>query len=212
METNHEVINAWAEMIGALAWPLVVLVLFPFLLKLLHSWVVGYGKEIAFSSGKISLVVKPTEASRPPANATPEEKALRVGEVQNIEASPGKALPADYFFLNHTSFLRPDKQEEFQKRTGIARKHYDIQLIVDSYYRDAMQRIEYVEYLLHRAYPHPVQYRRSAKDHFMLKELANGEYVALARVYLKDAKEPLVLQRYISLWESGPRLDNKVER
>jgi len=69
-----------------------------------------------------------------------------------------------------------------------------------------------VEYLLHRAYPHPVQYRRSAKDHFMLKELANGEYVALARVYLKDAKEPLVLQRYISLWESGPRLDNKVER
>ncbi|HRD81201.1 MAG TPA: hypothetical protein PK198_26985 [Saprospiraceae bacterium] len=45
----------------------------------------------------------------------------------------------------------------------------------------------------------------------MLKELANGEYVALAKVFLKDAKEPLVLQRYISLWESGPRLDNKVE-
>lgn len=38
---------------------------------------------------------------------------------------------------------------------------------------------------------------------FLLKELANGEYVLMDKVYLKDRKEPVLLQRYTTLWESG---------
>ncbi len=186
---------------------MVIVCIAPFMLLLLHSWVVEHGIEFKLSKGDTSFVVKNTEAARPPANATPEEKALRPGEVQHIDATPGKQLPPDYYFLNHTSFLRPNLQEDFQHRTGIPRKHYDIRVIVDSYYRGAMERIEFVEYLLHQAYPENIQFRRNPDDHFLLKELANGEYVLFAKLYLKDRKEPLVLQRYITLWESGPVLD-----
>jgi hypothetical protein len=28
----------------------------------------------------------------------------------------------------------------------------------------------------------------------------------MAKVFLKDREEPVLLQRYIALWESGPRL------
>jgi hypothetical protein len=38
----------------------------------------------------------------------------------------------------------------------------------------------------------------------MLKELANGEYVLVAKVFLRDRKSPLILQRYITLWKEGP--------
>ncbi len=121
---------------------------------------------------------------------------------KDVEQTPPTStakLPFDYYFLNHTSFLRADKQEEFRRLTGVPLNHYDIRVIVDSYYRGALDRIDRVEYILHSAYPNP-------EDKFLLKELANGEYVLMAKVFLKDREEPVLLQRYITLWESGSHL------
>jgi transcription initiation factor IIF auxiliary subunit len=77
-------------------------------------------------------------------------------------------------------------------------------VIVDSYYRGALARVSRVEYILHQAYPEPIQVRSNARNRFMLKELANGEYVLVAKVFLRDRKSPLILQRYITLWKEGP--------
>jgi hypothetical protein len=208
MQTDPELIKAWSEMIRALAWPVIIIGLAPFVLWFIHRWVVKNNKELEFNVKNIfSVIVKPTQGIRPPGNTTAGENAPQKTDMESIAASPGKPLPADYFFMNHTSFLRPEKQEEFQKRTGIHLNHYDIRVIVDSYYRGAMERIDCVEYVLHRSYPVPLQIRRNPEDHFLLKELANGEYVLLAKVYLKDRKEPIVLQRYITLWADGPRFE-----
>jgi hypothetical protein len=79
-------------------------------------------------------------------------------------------------------------------------------VVIDSYYKDALKQIKYVIYFLHESYPEPVQARSNYNDKFLLKELANGEYVLTAMVYLKEASEPLLLQRYITLWHEGPKL------
>jgi|APTNR8051073442_1049403.scaffolds.fasta_scaffold12961_4 hypothetical protein len=130
----------------------------------------------------------------------PQDKS----QLPSIEGQ--QQLPADYIYLNHTSFLREDMQEEFRRRTGVGLPHYDIRVVVDSYYRGALDEIERVEYILHEEYPNPVQVRTHRSDKFLLKEVANGEYVLLAKVSFRNRKEPLVLQRFITLWESGPHL------
>jgi len=122
------------------------------------------------------------------------------GTVSHPEAVP--------LFLNHTSFLRPEKQAEFQRRTGVPLNHYDIRIIVDSEDESVLDQIERVEYILHEAYPEPIRVRtaRDRPNRFLLKELANGEYLLRANVYLRGQDAPIPLQRYITLWPSGPEL------
>lgn len=116
-------------------------------------------------------------------------------------------LPFDYLYLNHTSFLRIEKQAEFKARTHIDLPHYDIRVVVDSYYEGAVSRITKVEYYLHQAFPQPIQVRTNLKDRFLLKELANGEFVIQAKVFIVGRKAPILLQRYLTLWKEGPRLE-----
>ncbi|MCG8602640.1 MAG: hypothetical protein MI807_21025, partial [Verrucomicrobiales bacterium] len=144
--------------------------------------------------------IKPSQAVRAP--DAPEEAEAKLAPIESREP-----LPADYYFINHTSFLRSEEQAEFQARTGVNHPHYDIRVIVDSYYQGALERVNRVEYILHQAYPEPIQVRSQSSNKFLLKELANGEYVLLARVYLRDRSDPVILQRYISLWKDGPRID-----
>lgn len=154
------------------------------------------------AEGSATIEVK----TEPAENPQEPDKNIRVDP--KMWASPPKedaAIPPDYFFLNHTSFLRKDKQAEFQKITNVYRDHYDIRVIVDSYYGGALDRIDYVEYILHQSYPNPRRRHDNRKDNFMLKELANGQFVLMAQVFLKDRKEPVLLQRFITLWETGPR-------
>ena len=117
-------------------------------------------------------------------------------------------LPPDYLYVNHTSFLRKEKQEEFRRLTGLNIDHYDVRVVIDSFYEGALDKVRKVRYILDESYPTPVyelgEDARSNK--FLLKELANGEYVLNAEVYLKDRSEPIRLQRFITLWKSGPEL------
>lgn len=141
---------------------------------------------------------------------SPSKKDLSTSDTKKLELTgkeKGTVIPADYIYINHTSFLRKDKQEEFQARTHVYDyPHYDIRVIIDSYYKGAIDRIAYVVYYLHEAYPNPIQTRYDKKDHFCLKEVANGEYVLIAKVFLKDLDTPIILERYITLWETGPQI------
>ncbi|WP_281561336.1 pYEATS domain-containing protein [Thalassomonas sp. RHCl1] len=133
---------------------------------------------------------------------TVEPAQTDIGSKTELEdTSPASdKLPADYYYLNHVAFLRQEKQEEFQQRTGLVDfPHYDIRVILDSYYKGAMEKVKYVEYFLHKSYPEPIQTRSNLKNKFLLKELANGEYVLQAKVHITGRREPLILQRYITL-------------
>lgn len=123
------------------------------------------------------------------------------------DASTLPTLRGDTYFLNHTAFLRPGKQEEFQRRTGVPLPHYDIRVIVDSYDEENLDQIERVEYVLDSTYPQPVQVRTAQhrREKFLLKELAHGEYVLRARVSTRSGTS-IDLYRYISLWPMGLEL------
>ncbi len=201
-----EYVQAWAAILNALAWPAAVLIV-AIIIRSLVLPAISEGGCVAVKMQGVEFTVTPAQGLRPPGGSSEEDSSqLTRRGLMNAGISQ-KVLPFDYYFLNHTSFLRKEKQEEFRKLTGVDIDHYDIRVIVDSYYQDALERIDCVEYILHHAYPQPIQYRRNPEDKFMLKELANGEYVLMARVFLKDRKEPILLQRYITLWETGPMLN-----
>lgn len=198
-------INAWAAMINALAWPLASLIIVIVLCALVLP-TLSKGGSFRIKVKDIEFSVLPAQGLRPPSGSPDENRSLLTKDVQVLPRVTQEVLPFDYYFINHTSFLRKNKQDEFRKLTGVNLDHYDIRVVVDSYYQGALDRVEYVEYILHRSYPQPIQYRRNPEDKFLLKELANGEYVLMAKVFLKDRKDPVLLQRYITLWESGPVL------
>ena len=124
-------------------------------------------------------------------------------------SSPGGKTPTPAYFLNHTSFLRPDRQPEFRKRTGVPLDHYDIRVVLDAEEPKMLDAVDRVEYTLDAAYPEPVRIRTAKRDRhtkFLLKELANGEYLLRATIHLADGRAPISLERWITLWRSGPEL------
>ena len=133
------------------------------------------------------------------------------GADREVGAEGAVEHPPDLYFINHASFLRPDKQQEFQARTGVMNvEHYDIRVILDSFYPGALERVEHVTYYLHKAYGQygsPIRIRANPGDKFLLKELANGEYVLVAEVKVRGEETPIILNRYITLWDSGPRIE-----
>ncbi|HEX2721648.1 MAG TPA: pYEATS domain-containing protein, partial [Gemmatimonadaceae bacterium] len=112
------------------------------------------------------------------------------------------------FFLNHISFLRPEKQQEFRERTGVQLDHYDIRVVVDAEHPELLDSIERIEYTLDPAYPEDVRVRtaRDRRTKFLLKEIANGEYVLRAKVFIRGEPKAIELERYLTLWRSGPEL------
>lgn len=124
------------------------------------------------------------------------------------DGTGSRRIPGDYVFLNHTSFLRKRKQREFQGRTGVPIPHYDVRVVVDSFHERALDEITRVDYFLPEGYPKQkyTKTRRHRKELFVLKELANGEYLLKADVYFRDQEEPLRLRRFITLWDTGPEL------
>jgi len=79
-------------------------------------------------------------------------------------------------------------------------------VILGSYHDGALARVQRVEFILPKAYPERIQTRTDRQNKFMLKELANGEYLLRAKVFLNDESNPVVLNRYITLWKDGPIL------
>jgi hypothetical protein len=204
-----EKFEAWAKLITALAtmlWPVLVASIVYLMRK--KVWLlIESGAALAFDFAGTKIAITPTKATRLPAdNDSPSESIGPTRDEGFLYVPESAPIPVDYLFLSHISFLREDRQDEFKARTGVDLPHYDVRVVLDSYYSGALARVSHVEYVLHESYPEPIQVRSQAKNKFLLKELANGEYVLLAKVQLKDRKVPLVLQRYLNLTATGPRL------
>ncbi len=195
MKDAAEILEGISEVItslASLAWPFLLLGVI-FLFRREVGQLFYSGLDVGFELFGSKIRIRPTKPPQDKSSLPPIPKQDQ--------------LPSDYVYLNHTSFIRENMQEEFHKRTGVQLPHYDIRVIVDSYYSGAIDAIERVEYVLHEAYPNPIQVRTNRANKFLLKEVANGEYVLLAKVSFRNRKQPTVLQRYITLWKDGPRLE-----
>jgi hypothetical protein len=139
--------------ISALALPATIMIIVVILRGIIAAQIAKDGKFRLKVSG-VEVEIVPAEGIRPPSGGA-------AGDRNQVEDVDGEAnlsageLPCDYYFLNHTSFLRPGKQEELRRLTGVPLNHYDIRMVVDSYYRGTLDRIDRVEYILHSAYPSP---------------------------------------------------------
>lgn len=139
---------------------------------------------------------------------TAPKQIINLGDKESAKQTidDEKVIPVDYLFLNHASFFREEKQAEFKKRTKINSPHYDIRIVVDSYYKGALKRIEKVRYIMHESYPVNEYIIKNRESKFLLKELAYGESVIVAEVFLKDREKPIILTRYLTLSEIGPKI------
>lgn len=170
----------------------IILALIPIVLSLIYS-----GKITGIKALGLELKVEPSRVNI----ADLEEK------IEFSISKEEKIYPVDYFYLNHTSFFRKDKQKELQNKTGIHDvKLYDVRIKIFSYYSGALEEVEKVQYFLHNSYENPVREVYDSKTNFELKELAFGEYVLSAKIYIRNVGEPFIVQRYISLWDSNPRI------
>jgi hypothetical protein len=186
MEHFAELITAFAQIL----WPFIAVFLLIFFRQSIKT-AIENGAEIAFEFMGNKVRITPT-------------KKIITGDHQNQEnklpeITEKKEIPADYFYINHHSFYREDKQDQLRALTNLKCKLYYIHITTNSYYQGAVDHVEKVEYYLHETYPEPIQVRTNKKDNFLLKELAYGEYVLIAKIYLKNRKIPLILNRYISL-------------
>ena len=161
------------------------------------------------TEGGVDLITR--NDSIDPETGEPEVETQPKAILQ-LDEEADDQYPADYLFLTHTSFLRPEKQTEFTQTTGLTGlAHFDIRVILNSYYEGALDSVERVTYFLHKAYDAfpggAVRVHTNREEKFLLKEVANGEYVLLAEVKLKGKPLPITLQRYITLWKSGPKIE-----
>lgn len=170
----------------------IAVALLPIIISLLYE-----GRLTEFKALGIELKVEPSQVDI----SHPENK------IKSTVDKDSKSFPSDYFYLNHTSFFRADKQLELQKKTGLIDVPlFDIRVKLFSYYVGAIENVQKIQYYLHNSYDTPVRESYNRESNFELKELAFGEYVLTAKVFLKDIQEPFIVQRYITLWESGPEI------
>ena len=119
---------------------------------------------------------------------------------------PGHTISAENLTLIHSSWRRSDKDEAYNFR-----KMYQIHLIV--YGRpEVLNRIRSVTFNLNGYPPDRIkQEGGERKKNYELKELAWGQSYVRADVFIKDQPEgsenPVRLYQFITLHESGPRLD-----
>ena len=141
------------------------------------------------------------------ANTSEEDTADLPPDMSRSARRPARnGAIGERYFVNHTSFLRPDKQEEFFRLTRVHAPHYDIRVIVDSFDDPELLGVNFVEYHLDPSYPDPIREVRDRETKFLLKELANGEYLLRADLHVQGEPEPVRLYRYLTLWQSGPRI------
>jgi len=186
MESFAKLITSFAQIL----WPLIPVFLILYFRKSIKV-AIESGAEFAFEFMGNKVSITPTKKMITSKNSKEEKKLPEVTEK--------KEIPADYFYINHISFYRDDKQEELRERTNLNCELYHTHITTNSYYQGAMEKVEKVEYYLHETYPEPIRVRTNNNDNFLLKELAYGEYVLIAKIYLKNRKFPLILNRYISL-------------
>jgi hypothetical protein len=195
MEESISIIQGFA----ALLWPLgIFTVIFIFRNEIREQIQRGTNLSLEVLGNKIA--VNPSKGGEASEVCNVSQDYKPTGKLKPI--TPEDPLPADYLFLTHISFLRKEKQKQYQKETKMNNVTlFDIRVILNSYYKGALERVSCVKYFLHESYPNPIQAEADIDNHFMLKQLAYGEFVLLAKIWLKDYKTPILMQRYITLFD-----------
>jgi len=93
-----EAVAKLLEAVGHLVWPAVLVGLLIVFRRELRG-LFNRGGEVGLEILGNKLTIKPTAAERKPGT----------GAVLLDPVPEGQPLPADYFFLNHTAFLRPER-------------------------------------------------------------------------------------------------------
>jgi hypothetical protein len=123
-------------------------------------------------------------------------------------AAPDSTGPItdEHMTLVHSSWRVPERDAEF-----LGNKMYQIHVIVYAS-ESVLGRTRKVRYVLDAAYPEPVKEIADRDRFFEFKELANGYSVVRAEVFVDGEVKPVVLQRFINLTETGPRLESEFMR
>ena len=111
----------------------------------------------------------------------------------------GEHLSDDHLALIHRSWHTGKHDAKFA-----GQKMYNIHVKVFGT-RDALRRIDYVVYLLDRAYPDPARLGGPPETNFQLKELANGYSLVRADVSVRGQAEPVRLSRLVDLTQNCDR-------
>jgi hypothetical protein len=203
---SAESIQAWSALLSAIAWPAVALVAL-FALRNLIRIAISEGSRFHLKLDRLAEVaIEPAQGIRPPSGSSGETASHTPRDV-DPKRHKQDTLPFDYFFLNHTSFFTAERQEEFRKRGGHQLDYYDIRIIVDSYYRGALASVIRVEYVLHEAYPQPIQIRTNATEKFPFERACRWR-VCFGRkgVFKRSPRANPATALHHTLLSSGPRL------
>ena len=125
---------------------------------------------------------------------------------------PGQPITDSHLALVHTCWRTPDHDEEFH---GARTYRWDIALYGA---KQALDQVRSVTYYLHPAYHMPdgtppsyavntLTAHRHRKTCFKLKQIANGDSLVRATVLIKKQTEPVILSRFINLFNSSDRMD-----
>lgn len=179
--------GALTQLVQALIWPVFLAVL------------------LLVSRKQVARIVKSIAArieSGEPFQAGPGVFQLGYSERKMTRTSEDKDLPIDakedgsnaryrdtIYLVHHATGFRVD-------RDGVERR--EIQIIVDADNETFLQNVERVVYHLHPSFPHPDREVKDSKNRFELRIRAWGEFNLTADVFVKGAKKPLRLNRYLN--------------
>jgi len=113
-----------------------------------------------------------------------------------------RPLTEDHLALIHTAWRSPKHDAKFG-----GTPMYQIRVGLFGH-PEALDRVEFIRYLLDPSYPDPIREIDDRDSFFQLKELANGYSMIRAEVFIKDQPGSLQLSRFINLSETGERLEN----
>jgi len=118
----------------------------------------------------------------------------------NLKSPAGDApVTENHLVIVHSSWRYPKKDAEYN------RTMYAFHVIIQAT-DDVLDRIESVRYSLHPSYPNPIRVVTDRASRFKLKDLAWGETNVRAEVLVKGQQQPIKLNRYINLTQTGPRI------
>jgi len=153
------------------------------------------GSEVVVGPGGISI----KEVPKLPDNPSPEDEIDDEPCYSDKKVPKTKRSSTDFnsaqkeaLTLVHTSSFWKIKKEK---------AYYRVFVNIDSSDQRGLDDIEKVIYLLHPTFKNPRRVVQTRDDNFLLKTNCWGEFSLKAEVYLKNDKEPLLLERYISIRE-----------
>lgn len=177
-----DMLKVLTQLVGEVTWP-ACFVIFMFVFKeKLHDLASAIAKSVD-AGAEVKLGPHLSIGSRP----------------SMLEAAkPSEPVTSNHLALIHSSWRYSKKDAEFNRRM------YCFHVILQGK-PETLDRVESVKYILLEWF-NKTQVVTDRASNFKLKELAWGEGKITAQVFIKGQADPVILERYINLTETGPRI------